>query len=74
MGLLTLAAACWGVGTVVSKFAIDQIPALVLFPMQLLLWVLEPGQWAGVALVGAAVVAIALLAKPRSDEADRHVA
>jgi drug/metabolite transporter (DMT)-like permease len=33
--LLALAAACWGVGTVVSKRAIDEIPPLVLFPIQL---------------------------------------
>jgi drug/metabolite transporter (DMT)-like permease len=33
--LLALAAACWGIGTVVSKRAIDEMPPLVLFPMQL---------------------------------------
>jgi probable blue pigment (indigoidine) exporter len=33
--LLALAAACWGVGTVVSKRALDEMPPLVLFPIQL---------------------------------------
>jgi drug/metabolite transporter (DMT)-like permease len=33
--LLALAAACWGVGTVVSKRAIEEMPPLVLFPVQL---------------------------------------
>lgn len=32
---LTLAAACWGFGTVISKRAIDEIPPLTLFPIQL---------------------------------------
>lgn len=32
---LTLAAACWGLGTVVSKHAIDEIPPLTLLPIQL---------------------------------------
>jgi probable blue pigment (indigoidine) exporter len=32
---LALAAASWGFGTVVSKRAIDELPALVLFPIQL---------------------------------------
>ena len=32
---LTLAAACWGFGTVVSKRAIDEIPPLTLLPIQL---------------------------------------
>jgi probable blue pigment (indigoidine) exporter len=32
---LTLAAACWGVGTVVSKRAVEEIPSLVLLPVQL---------------------------------------
>lgn len=32
---LTLAAACWGFGTVVSKAAIDEIPPLSLLPVQL---------------------------------------
>ncbi|HEV8402915.1 MAG TPA: DMT family transporter [Candidatus Limnocylindrales bacterium] len=32
---LTLAAACWGVGTVVSKRAIEEIPPLTLLPIQL---------------------------------------
>jgi probable blue pigment (indigoidine) exporter len=33
--LLALAAACWGVGTIVSKRAIGELPPLVLFPIQL---------------------------------------
>ncbi len=33
---LVLAAACWGIGTVVSKRAVDELPALVLLPVQLL--------------------------------------
>lgn len=33
--LLAFAAACWGLGTVVSKRAIEELPALVLFPIQL---------------------------------------
>jgi probable blue pigment (indigoidine) exporter len=33
--LLALAAACWGLGTVASKRATDEMPALVLFPIQL---------------------------------------
>jgi drug/metabolite transporter (DMT)-like permease len=33
--LLALAAACWSLGTVVSKRAIDEMPPLVLFPIQL---------------------------------------
>jgi drug/metabolite transporter (DMT)-like permease len=33
--VLTLAAACWGLGTVVSKRAIDEIPPLTLLPIQL---------------------------------------
>jgi probable blue pigment (indigoidine) exporter len=32
---LTLAAACWGVGTVISKRALDEIPPLTLLPIQL---------------------------------------
>jgi drug/metabolite transporter (DMT)-like permease len=32
---LTLAAACWGIGTVISKRAIDEIPPLTLLPIQL---------------------------------------
>ncbi len=32
---LTLAAACWGLGTVISKRALDEIPALTLLPIQL---------------------------------------
>lgn len=32
---LTLAAACWGVGTVVSKRAVAEIPPLILLPVQL---------------------------------------
>lgn len=32
---LTLAAACWGFGTVISKRAIDEIPPLTLLPIQL---------------------------------------
>ena len=32
---LILAAACWGIGTVVSKHAIDEIPPLTLLPIQL---------------------------------------
>jgi probable blue pigment (indigoidine) exporter len=32
---LTLAAACWGLGTVVSKRAIEEIPPLTLLPLQL---------------------------------------
>jgi len=45
LALLASAAACWGLGTVVSKHAIDEIPPLALFPIQLT----------------ASVVAIALL-------------
>jgi probable blue pigment (indigoidine) exporter len=33
--LLAAAAACWGIGTVVSKRAIDEMPPLLLFPIQL---------------------------------------
>lgn len=33
--LLALAAGCWGLGTVVSKRAIGELPPLVLFPIQL---------------------------------------
>jgi drug/metabolite transporter (DMT)-like permease len=33
--LLALAAACWGLGTVVSKRAIEEMPPVVLFPIQL---------------------------------------
>jgi probable blue pigment (indigoidine) exporter len=33
--LLALAAACWGLGTAVSKRAIGEMPPLVLFPIQL---------------------------------------
>jgi drug/metabolite transporter (DMT)-like permease len=33
--LLAFAAACWGLGTVVSKRAIDEMPPFVLFPIQL---------------------------------------
>jgi drug/metabolite transporter (DMT)-like permease len=33
---LTLAAACWGIGTVVSKRAVAEIPPLVLLPIQLM--------------------------------------
>jgi probable blue pigment (indigoidine) exporter len=43
--LLALAAACWGLGTVISKRAIDEISPFVLFPIQL----------------AASVVALALL-------------
>ena len=32
---LTLAATCWGVGTVVSKAALDEVPPLTLLPIQL---------------------------------------
>jgi probable blue pigment (indigoidine) exporter len=32
---LTLAAACWGVGTVVSKRALEEIPPFILLPIQL---------------------------------------
>jgi probable blue pigment (indigoidine) exporter len=32
---LGLAAACWGLGTVISKRAIEEMPPLVLFPIQL---------------------------------------
>lgn len=32
---LTLAAACWGIGTVLSKYGIDEIPPLTLLPIQL---------------------------------------
>ena len=32
---LTLAAACWGFGTVISKRAVDEIPPLTLLPIQL---------------------------------------
>jgi probable blue pigment (indigoidine) exporter len=32
---LALAAACWGLGTVISKRALDEIPALTLLPIQL---------------------------------------
>jgi probable blue pigment (indigoidine) exporter len=32
---LILAAACWGLGTVVSKRAIAEIPPLTLLPIQL---------------------------------------
>jgi probable blue pigment (indigoidine) exporter len=35
LALLALAAACWGLGTVVSKRAIDEMPPFVLFPIQL---------------------------------------
>ncbi len=34
--LLALAAACWGLGTVVSKRAIEELTPLVLFPIQLM--------------------------------------
>ena len=33
--LLVLAAACWGIGTVVSKQAVAEVPPLTLLPMQL---------------------------------------
>ncbi|MFI5054078.1 MAG: DMT family transporter [Acidimicrobiia bacterium] len=33
--LLAAAAACWGLGTVISKRAIEEMPPLVLFPIQL---------------------------------------
>jgi len=46
---LTLAAACWGVGTVVSKRAIEEIPPLTLLPIQL----------------GASLAALALLMRSR---------
>jgi probable blue pigment (indigoidine) exporter len=36
LALLALAAACWGLGTVMSKRAIDELAPLVLFPIQLL--------------------------------------
>ena len=32
---LTLAAACWGIGTVISKRAVDEIPPLTLLSIQL---------------------------------------
>jgi len=35
LAALTLAAACWGLGTVVSKRALAEIPALTLLPIQL---------------------------------------
>ena len=35
LALLALAAACWGLGTVVSKSAIGEMPPTVLFPIQL---------------------------------------
>lgn len=46
---LTLAAACWGIGTVVSKYAIDELPPLTLLPIQL----------------GSSLVALALLMRWR---------
>src|SRR6476620_9599203 len=33
--LLVLAAACWGIGTVISKQAVAEVPPLTLLPMQL---------------------------------------
>lgn len=41
--VLTLAAACWGVGTVVSKQAVAEIPPLTLLPVQLSISVLFLG-------------------------------
>jgi drug/metabolite transporter (DMT)-like permease len=35
LAALTLAAACWGLGTVISKRALAEIPALTLLPIQL---------------------------------------
>lgn len=35
LALLALAAACWGLGTVVSKRAVGDMPPLLLFPIQL---------------------------------------
>ncbi len=35
LGALILAATCWGVGTVVSKAALDEVPPLTLLPIQL---------------------------------------
>ena len=46
---LTLAAACWGFGTVVSKRAVAEIPALTLLPIQL----------------GASMVLLAILMRAR---------
>ena len=34
--MLTAAAACWGIGTVLSKQALGGVPPLTLLPMQLL--------------------------------------
>ena len=33
---LTLAATCWGLGTVISKAALDEMPPLTLLPIQLM--------------------------------------
>lgn len=46
---LVLAAACWGVGAVMSKYALEQVPPLTLLVVQLvvsvvLLWVVVVGQ------------------------------
>jgi drug/metabolite transporter (DMT)-like permease len=35
LGALVLAATCWGLGTVISKAALDEIPPLTLLPVQL---------------------------------------
>ena len=35
LAALVLAAACWGVGTVISKAALDEVPPLTLLPIQL---------------------------------------
>jgi probable blue pigment (indigoidine) exporter len=54
--LLALAAACWGLGTVISKRAIDEIPPLLLFPIQLTASVVVLALFmrrAGLSLVGS---------------------
>ncbi len=35
LAALVLAAACWGIGTVISKAALDEVPPLTLLPIQL---------------------------------------
>ena len=35
LAALVLAATCWGVGTVISKAALDEVPPLTLLPIQL---------------------------------------
>lgn len=53
---LASAAACWGLGTVVSKRAIEELPPLVLFPIQLTAGVLVLAlvmRRAGLPLVGS---------------------